>query len=141
MSRSKWIAAAALVALAVPVAQAADRTRVQITVAPYWAGPVYGVASWRQRHGYDGHRDSRYGGYYGRPYGGYYGAPVIRFEYRDHDRDRYYRSGGYRPGGDLRYDSRRDRDYYRGRDGRPDGRYDGRYDRDGGRRDRDHRRD
>jgi len=136
MPRSKWIAAAALVALAVPTAQAGDRTRVQITVAPYWGGPVYGAAPWRHRHGgYDGYRDSRYGGYYARPYGGFYGAPVIRFDYRDHDRR--YRSGDYRPGGYLRYDSRRDRDYYRGRDGWRDGRHDG----DRGRHGRDRRRD
>lgn len=139
MSRSKWIAAAALFALAVPAVQAGDRTRVQITVAPYWVGPVYGAPPWRHRHGgYAGYRDSRYGGYYGgyygrpygRPYGGLHGAPVIRFEYRDHDRR--YGSRGHRPGGHLRYDSRRDRDYYRGRDGWRDGRRDRDWDRRGG---------
>ncbi len=141
MSRSKWIAAAALFALAVPAVEAGDRTRVQITVAPYWVGPVYGAAPWRHRHGGPaGYRGGRYGGpyyggyyggHYGRPYGGFHGAPVIRFEYRDHDRR--YRSGGHRPGGYLRYDSRRDRDYYRGRDGWRDGRHDrgrGRHDDD-----------
>jgi hypothetical protein len=139
MSRSKWIAAAALFALAVPAVQAGDRTRVQITVAPYWVGPVYGAPPWRHRHGgYAGYRDSRYGGYYGgyygrpygRPYGGLHGAPVIRFEYRDHDRR--YGSRGPRLGGHLRYDSRRDRDYYRGRDGWRDGRRDRDWDRRGG---------
>jgi len=126
MSRSKWIAAAVLLALAAPAVQAGDRTRVQIAVAPYWVGPVYGAAPWRHRHGgYDGYRDSRDGGYYGRSYGSSYRAPGIRFEYRDHDR-------GYRPGGYLRYESRRDRDYYRGRDGWRDGRYDGDRGRHGG---------
>lgn len=123
MSRSKWIAAAALFAVAVPAVQAGDRTRVQITVAPYWVGPVHGATAWRHRHrGYAGYRDSRSGGYYSRPYGGILGAPVIRFEYRDHDRR--YGSGGHRPGAYLRYDARRDRDYYRGRDGWRDGRDD-----------------
>ena len=96
MSRSKWFAAA-LLALAVPAAQAGDRTRVQIIIAPSWGWgpsyrPVYGV----ERRGHsDGYRVYRYGG--------------------------YYRYGGNRPGGQLRYDSRRDRDHYRGhRDGRRD---------------------
>jgi hypothetical protein len=137
MSRSKWIAAAALFALAVPAVQAGDRTRVQINIAPYWVGPVYGATPWRHRHGgYVGYRDARYGSDYRRPYGGLHRAPIIRFEYRDHDRR--YGPGGHRPGGHLRYDSRRDRDYYRGRDGWRDGRHDrdrGRH--GGGRRWRD----
>jgi hypothetical protein len=114
MSRSQWIAAAALMALAVPAAQAGDRTRVQITVAPYWGGPAYAPAPRAYRRGYqDGYRDSRWGGHPGSTVGGYYyGGPVIRFDYRD--RAPFYRYGGYRPGGYLRYDSRRDRDYYRG---------------------------
>jgi len=109
MSRSKWIAAAALVAVAGPAAEAGDRTRVQIAIAPYWGwgGPLYRPPPFNHR--YYGHA---YGGGYGGYSGGYYqGGPVIRFEYRDNDR--YYRPGGYRPGGYLRYDSRRDRDYYR----------------------------
>lgn len=118
MSRSQWIAAAALMALAVPAAQAGDQTRVQITIAPYWGwgGPAYRPGPRAYRHGYyEGYRDSRYGGvsYYGGYSGGYYGGPAIRLDYGY--RDGYYRPGGYRPGGELRYDGRRDRDYYRGR--------------------------
>jgi hypothetical protein len=104
MSSSKWLAAAALMALAVPAAQAGDRTRVQITIAPYWGwdGPVhYRHAPRPYRHGYrDGYRDGRY-----------YGGPVLRFDSVWRDRDRWYRHDGYRPGGYLRYDSRRDRHY------------------------------
>ena len=113
MSRSKWIAAAlvALVVPAVPAAQAGDRTRVQITIAPSWGwGPTYRPAYRVDRRGY---------------HDGYRSGPVIRFDYRD--RGGYFGRGGYRPGGYLRYDSRRDRDYYQGRDGRRDGRHGGRY--------------
>ena len=117
MSASKWFAFAAVVALAVPVARAGDRTRVQITIAPYWGlgWPIYRPGPRVYRHGYyDGYRHSRYDRDYGSPYGSHYGGPTIRFDYGHRDRDRDYRPHGYRPGGDLRYDSRRHRDYYRG---------------------------
>lgn len=139
MSSSKWLAAAALMALAVPVAQAGDRTRVQITVAPWWGwdGPVrYRPAPY---HPHYGRSDYYYGGHY-------YGGPILRFDYSWQDRDRYYRPYGFRPGGELRYDSRRDRHYRydrsdRGwdRDRRDRGRGDWRDDRDR-RRDGDRRR-
>ncbi len=126
MSRSKWITAAALFALGVPAASAGDRTRVQITIAPYWGwgAPVYRPGPRVYRHGYpERYGDSRYGSHYGSaygrsygdPYGEYYRDPVIRFGlgdvYRFRDRD-------FRRGGDRRYDSRRHRDYYRGHDRR-----------------------
>ena len=121
MSSSKWLAAAALMALAVPAVQAGDRTRVQVTIAPYWGwdGPVRHVHGPARRGYYDdGWRDRRYG----ESYGFFYGSPQLRFEYRSGGRDSYYRPYGYRPygyrpGGDYRYDSRRERGYGRGRDG------------------------
>ncbi len=117
MSSSKWLAAAALVALAVPAAEAHERTRVQVTIAPYWGwdGPVRPVHGPYRRGYYDGYRDRRVG----ESWGFFYGSPTLRFDYR-YGGDRYYRprgyyrSHGYRPGGDYRYDSRRDRHYGRG---------------------------
>ncbi len=113
MNRSKWIAAAVLFALAVPTARAGDRTRIQIQVAPYWGAPYWAAPYWATPY-----RSAPHRGWYGpdyrsgprtyrhRYYDGHYRDPVIRFEYDYGRRD-------YRSGGDLRYDSRRHRDYYR----------------------------
>lgn len=111
MSSRKWLAAAALMALAVPAAGAHERSRVQVTIAPYWGwdGPVRHVHGPVRRGYYDDYRERRYGD----SWGFFYGSPLLRFDYRSGG---YYRPHGYRPGGDYRYDSRRDRHY--GRDDR-----------------------
>lgn len=123
MSSSKWLAAAALMALAVPAAQAHERTRVQVTIAPYWGwdGPVRPVHGPYRRdwHRDDYYRDRRYGDYWGFSYGG----PLLRFDYRSGGGYYHRPRGYYRPGGYYRYDSRRDRHYGRDRDWR-DGRRD-----------------
>ncbi|MCU0760451.1 MAG: hypothetical protein MUF07_14815 [Steroidobacteraceae bacterium] len=125
MSSRNWLAAAALVALAVPAAQAGDRSRVQVTIAPYWGwgGPVPAHPRAVPRsyaRGYrDGFRDGRYGGFGGFHPRGARPGPVVRFDYTWRDDDRWYRHDGWRPGGPLRYDGRRDRFHdrdWRGRD-------------------------
>jgi hypothetical protein len=119
MSSRHWLAAATLMALAIPAAEAGDRSRVQVTIAPYWGwdGPVHPRAVPRPyARGYrDGLRDGRYGGF-GRfdGFGGFHpGGPAVRFDYTWRDRDRWYRPDGWRPGGPLRYDGRRDRHFGR----------------------------
>ena len=121
MSSRPWLATAALMALAVPAAQAGDRTRVQVTISPYWgwSGPGYERYPPRPHYrGYrQGYRDGRYDGALGLGGLGLHGGlPALSIDYVWRDRDRGYRPG-YRPGGPLRYDARRARDYY-GRDRR-----------------------
>lgn len=113
MPTRTWLAAAALAAVAVPAAQAGDHgTRVQVFLGPDWGG--YAPVHYRPAPRYYAPRH-RYDGDYGALY---YGGPYLSFSYswrdRDRERDGWYRHDGYRRGGDLRYDGRRDRSYYRG---------------------------
>ena len=98
MSSRPWLATAALMALAVPAAQAGDRTRVQVTISPYWgwSGPGYERYPPRPHYrGYrQGYRDGRYDGALGLGGLGLHGGlPALSIDYVWRDRDR-----GYRPG-------------------------------------------